>query len=62
MQKLIDLFKLLDGKKTYIVAFALAAINLAAAFGLLSAETIETINFVLVALGLGTLRLSVAKK
>ena len=62
MKKLVELYKLLDGKKTYIIAFALAGLNLAAAFGILSVEAIETINFVLLALGLGTIRLGVAKK
>ncbi len=62
MQKLVDFYKLLDGKKTYIVAFVIATLNITAAFGLLSAEAIETINFVLVALGLGAIRAGVAKK
>ncbi len=62
MKKLIDLYKLLDGKKTYIIAAVIAVLNLLVAFGVLPHEVIETIDYILVALGLGTLRSGIAKK
>lgn len=51
----------LQGKKTYIIAFIMAALNLAVAFGWISPENLEQINIVLVALGLGALRAGVSK-
>jgi hypothetical protein len=56
-----NLLILLDGKKTYIVAVVIAVLNLAVAFGWISPENLETINVVLVALGLGALRAGVSK-
>ena len=51
----------LSGKKTYIVAFVLATLNLAVAFGWISPENLEQINLILVALGLGAIRAGVNK-
>lgn len=51
----------LEGKKTYIVAFVLAALNLAVAFDLISPANLEQINLVLVALGFGAIRAGVNK-
>jgi len=51
----------LNGKKTYIIAIILAVINLLVACEVLPHEVIEPINFVLVGLGLGTMRLAVKK-
>lgn len=51
----------LYGRKTYIVAFLMAALNLAVAFGWVSPEHLTQINVVLVALGLGALRAGVNK-
>jgi hypothetical protein len=56
MNKLIALYKLLDGKKTYIVAVITAVLNLAVAFGLVSIDQLTQVNMVLVALGFGALR------
>ena len=51
----------LEGKKTYIVSFVLAALNLAVAFGWVSPAHLAQINTVLVALGLSALRAGVSK-
>ena len=56
MNKLISLYKLLDGKKTYIVAVVTAILNLAVAFGWVSVDQLTQVNMVLVALGFGALR------
>ena len=61
MQKLIDFYKLLDGKKTYIIVAIISILNLAVAFGWLPHEVIENFDYILVALGLGALRSGVAK-
>lgn len=52
----MKLLKLLQGKKTYIVAVITAVLNLLVAFGVFSAEQISTINYILIALGLGAIR------
>lgn len=51
----------LAGKKTYLVAFLLAALNFGVAVGWISPENLEQINVILVALGLGALRAGVNK-
>lgn len=51
----------LQGKKTYITAFVLAALNLAVAFGWISPAHLAQINTVLAALGLAALRAGVEK-
>ena len=51
----------LEGRKTYLVAFVLAALNLAVAFGWVSPEHLTQINTVLVALGLGALRAGLSR-
>lgn len=61
MQKLVNLWVLLDGKKTYIIAVVTAVLNLAVAFGWLSVDNLTQINVVLGALGLGALRSGVSK-
>lgn len=48
--------KFLQGKKTYVVALVLAALNFAVAMGWLSTDHLSTINAILVALGFGALR------
>ena len=48
------------GKRTYLVAIVLAVFNLAIAAGWISPENVSEINAVLVALGLGGLRLGVS--
>ena len=58
MEKILEA---LWGKKTYIVAVVIAVLNLAVAFGWVSPDQLEQINYVLVALGLGTLRAGVNK-
>lgn len=58
MSKVLDF---LAGKKTYIVAFVMAAVNFGVAVGWISPEHLEQINYVLVALGLGAIRAGVAK-
>lgn len=57
----MKLLKMLEGKKTYIIAVVVALLNLAVAFEWVTPEYIEQINIVLVALGLGTLRAGVTK-
>lgn len=52
----------LSGKKTYIVAFVIAALNVAVALGWITPDHLAQINAVLVALGLGALRAGVAKE
>lgn len=52
----MDLLKKIEGKKTYIVAFILATLNLLVVFNVISPEQVESINYALVALGLGTIR------
>lgn len=52
---------LLDGKKTYIIALVMAALNLAVAFNWISPAHLTQINFVLSGLGLGTLRAGIKK-
>lgn len=56
-----NILNILDGKKTYIVAFILAALNLAVAFDLISPANLEQLNLVLVALGLGAIRAGINK-
>lgn len=58
MQKVLDA---LSGKKTYIVAVVMAALNLAVAMNWVSPAHLVQINVILVALGLGALRAGVAK-
>jgi hypothetical protein len=58
MEKLITA---LSGRKTYIVAFVIAALNLAVAFDLVTVDQLEQINLVLVALGFGTIRAGISK-
>lgn len=58
MEKILEA---LWGKKTYIVAVVIAVLNLAVAFGWVSPDQLEQINYVLVALGLSALRAGVNK-
>jgi heme/copper-type cytochrome/quinol oxidase subunit 4 len=51
----------LDGRKTYITAFVLAALNLAVAFNLITPDHLAQINTVLGAFGLAALRAGVSK-
>lgn len=51
----------LYGRKTYIIAFLMAALNLAVAFGWISSDNLTQMNVVLGALGLGALRAGVNK-
>jgi len=55
------LVKSLSGKKTYLVALALAVLNLLVAYDVIDVEQLNQINAVLVALGLGALRSGVSK-
>lgn len=61
MQKLVDIYKLLDGKKTYILAAIIAVLNLLVAFGWLDHEVAETISLLLGGGALATLRSGVTK-
>jgi hypothetical protein len=61
MNKLTNLYQSIDGKKTYIVAVAIAVLNLAVAFGWVSPANLEQINYVLVALGFGAVRSGINK-
>lgn len=51
----------LEGKKTYIVAIVMAALNIAVTLNMISPENIEQINIILVALGIGALRSGINK-
>ena len=56
-----SLYYSIDGKKTYIIAFITAAINLAVAYNLVSPEHLAQINTVLAALGVATVRSAINK-
>jgi len=58
MKKLLSL---LDGRKTYLIAFIIAALNVAVAYGWITPDHLATINIVLAALGVSALRASVTK-
>lgn len=58
MQKLVSS---LSGYKTYLVALAIAVLNLAVAFGWISPDHLTQINVVLGALGLGAVRAGISK-
>jgi uncharacterized membrane protein len=58
MQRIIET---LYGRKTYIVAFVMALLNLLVAFEVISVEQLDQVNVILVALGLGAIRAGVAK-
>lgn len=53
--------KKLVGYRTYIIAIVIAVLNLLIAMGYISAEYVTQINFILGALGLGTLRAAVGR-
>ena len=57
----MNLIKALEGKKTYIVALAIALLNLAVALNWIGVDQLSQINAVLVALGLGALRSGINK-
>jgi hypothetical protein len=65
MQKIIGLFYLvkakLEGKKTYIIAFVTAGLNLAVAFNWVSVDNLSQINVILVALGGAAIRAGIDK-
>lgn len=48
--------KILQGKRTYIIAAIMAVLNFAVAVNWISPENLSQINAILVALGLGALR------
>lgn len=52
---------MLVGRKTYLVAFVIAALNLAVAFNCISPDHLAQINMVLGALGLGAVRASISR-
>lgn len=56
-----NLINVLEGRKTYIIAFVLAVLNVAVAMGWVSPEHLTQINVVLGALGLTALRAGVSK-
>lgn len=51
----------LKGKKTYIVAIVGVIVNGCAAMGYITPEVVDTVNTVLVFLGLGTVRAGIKK-
>lgn len=55
------MLQFLSGKKTYIVAFVIAGVNLAQAVGWITTEHLNAINAFLAALGLTALRAGVTK-
>ena len=57
----MNLLNKINGKKTYIVAFILALLNLLVAFDVISPDNLAQINTVLSSLGLATLRAGVSK-
>lgn len=62
MKSAQNLWSTLDGKRTYITALVLAALNVAVAFNWISPAHLAAINTVLGALGLAALRASVPSK
>lgn len=52
----------LQGKRTYVVALAIAILNLLVAFEVISPQNLEYINMVLGALGLAALRSGVSNQ
>jgi hypothetical protein len=58
----MNFLQTLVGKRTYLIAVAIAVLNLLVAFNVISVDQLETINMVLGALGLATLRASVPPK
>lgn len=61
VHKLNIIIRLLDGRKTYLTALAIAVLNLLVAFNAISPTHLAQINIVLGALGLGALRQAVGK-
>lgn len=59
MKKLIDMFRLLEGKKTYIVAFLVATVSFAVGMGWIDESTALLLYGFLGAGGLATLRAAV---
>jgi hypothetical protein len=57
----MKLINALYGRKTYLVAVIIAVLNLCVAFGWVSPDQLEQINYVLVACGLGALRAGINK-
>lgn len=57
----MKLLQTLQGKRTYIIAVVIAVLNLLVACNVVSPEHLTQINFILGALGLGTLRSAVGK-
>lgn len=57
----MKLLQSLSGYRTYIIAVVVAVLNLLVAMGVVSPDHLTQINFVLGALGLGTLRAAVGK-
>lgn len=51
----------LQGKKTYLVAFVLAALNAAVYLNWITVDQLAQVNTILVALGIGALRAGVNK-
>ena len=49
----------LSGKKTYLVAFVLAVLNVAVYLNWITVDQLAQVNAVLVALGLGALRVGI---
>ena len=58
MKKILNF---LSGKKTYIIAVVIAALNIAVAYGWITPDHLATINIVLTAFGVSALRAGVTK-
>jgi hypothetical protein len=54
----MKLYNSLEGKKTYLVAFIMALLNLLVAYNVIDVSNINQINYILTALGIGALRAS----
>lgn len=61
MEYIAKVLMFLEGKKTYVVAFVAALVNLLVAFNVLNTEQLNQINVVLGALGLAALRAGITK-
>ena len=58
----MKLLQSLQGYRTYIIAVVIAVLNLLVATGVVSPDHLTQINFILGALGLGTLRSAVNRQ
>lgn len=59
---ILNLWNMLEGKRTYIIALVMAVLNLLVAFNAITPEHLSQINVILGALGLGAVRSALPPK